>query len=325
MELFLKQLLIKEYNIEVTGIKGFKQLWLVNSRENSFIVKPYKSIKMINSLYALNTCMIKKGFANFPLIQLNRNKLPFIQFSEQFYVVISYIDGDTANFKKHEDIKKVINVLANFHHSGAFFREHLNLNYYSPIYYRLENRLNTFRGLFKSLLIKKTRTSLDEKIIKVGKDIIPYSVEALSQINREEINNAYQEAYENKFVAHRDVASHNFIVNKRGWLIDFDIAGIEPQFFDLWQLLNRIMLEVDWNIDQFQMIEETYYQNKRLRDYERRLIRQLSLFPNDIIRESLGAYLYPQKFNQDNTIRILDNFIYNYDTYQVFRKKVGKV
>lgn len=325
MELFLKQLLKNDYNIEAIHIKSYKELWLVNSRKSSFIVKPYKSTKLINSLYILNTFMLNKGFTKFPLIHLNKKNLPYFQINEQYYIVMSYISGDTANFKKLEDIKKVINVLANFHHSCAFFRENLNLNYYSPIYYRLENRLITFKRLSESLLIKKDRTSLDKKIIEVGKEIIPYGEEALNLINREKIDGFYQEAYENKFVAHRDVASHNFIVNKRGWLIDFDLAGIEPQFLDLWQLLNRVMLEVGWNIDRFQMIEEMYYQSKKLRGYERVLIRQLSVFPNDIIRESLGAYLYPHKFNQGDTIRILDNFINNIDAYKTFRKKVGKV
>jgi len=325
MEIFLINRLKNDYNIEVINIRRFKRLWQVDSNKHSFIIKPIKATRTINSLYTLNICMIKKGFKNFPLLILNNSNLPYFKISNKYYVVMPYIDGESANFKKIEDLQKVINVLAEFHHSSAFFREHLNLNYYSPLYYRLENRLFTFKRLVDSLLMKKDKTSLDKKIIELGKEMITYSSEALNLINRDIINNCYQEAYDNKFIAHRDVASHNFIVNEQGWLIDFDITGIEPQFLDLWQLVNRAMLENDWDLDRFQMIEEMYYQNKKLRYYEKKLIRQLSLFPNDIIRESLGAYLYPHKFNQSNTIRILDNFINNFATYQTFRKKICKV
>lgn len=325
MEELLKQILKSDYNIEVSNVKRYKKLWQVTSINKSYIIKPFKALRAIDSVYALNICMQKKGFKNFPLLLLTKGNQPYFNINDQYYVVMPYIEGRLANFKRIEDLQKVVNVLALFHHSGAFFSEQLNLNYYSPIHYRLENRLFAFKGLFNSLLIKKDKTLLDKKIIELGKDILTYSAEALNLINREIINNCYQEAYDNKFIAHRDVASHNFIVNSQGWLIDFDITGIEPQFLDLWQLLNRVMLEVDWSIDRFQMIEEMYFQNKRLRDYERSLIRKLSLFPNDIIRESIGAYLYPHKFNQSYTIRILDNFIYNFDAYQTFRKKIGKV
>lgn len=325
MEVILKQQLYNNYNIEATKIKSYKRLWQVYSDKSRYIIKPFKKTKLIYSLYTLNICMVKKGFKNFPLIHLSNRSLPYFKINGIYYAVMSYIDGETADFSRIEDLRKVIDVLTDFHHSCAFYKEQLKLSCYSSIYYRLENRLLKFKGLFNSILIKGSRTTLETKIIKLGEELITYSEEALSLIDRGKINGSYQEAYDNQFVAHRDVASHNFIVNKQGWLIDFDIAGIEPQFLDLWQLLNRIMLEVDWNIDKFQMIEEMYYQNKRLRDYEKRLIRQLSLFPNDIIREILGTYLYPYKFNQDNTIRILDNFIYNYDAYLAFRKKVGKV
>lgn len=321
----LKELIRDEYNIEVADLKSFKRLWRIATTQNTFIVKPFISIEQITPLYKLSINMVKKGFKNFPLLHLSNSGLPYFQANGKYYIVMSYIDGESADFSQNEDLQKVIDVLADFHHSCAYYKKQLKLPYYNPIYYRLENRLFTFKRLFNTLHAKKIKTTLDAKIIRLGEAVIAYSTEALNLINKEEINGAYQEAYDNQFLAHRDVASHNFIVNKRGWLIDFDLAGIEPQFLDLWQLLNRIMLEVGWEIDQFQMVEGMYYQNKRLRDYERRIIRQLSLFPNDIIRESLGAYLHPQKFNQDNTVRILDNFINNYDAYQVFRKKISKV
>lgn len=328
METTLKELINNEYNIEVANIKSLKtprRLWRVDSIKNSFIVKPFISIEQIDSLYELNINMIRKGFKNFPLFHLSNSGLPHFRANGQYYVLMSYIDGEPADFSRIEDKQKLIAVLANFHHSCAYYKKQLNLNHYSPIYYRLENRLFTFKNLFNSLQVKSLKTTLDAKIIRLGEAIITYSEEALMLLNREEINSFYQEAYDNQFIAHRDVASHNFIINKQGWLIDFDIAGVEPQFLDLWQLLNRIMLDVDWDLEQFQMIEEMYNQNKRLRDSERTLIRQLSLFPNDIIRESVGAFLYPHKFGKDNLNRILDDFIYNFDSYQAFRKSIGKV
>ena len=152
--------------------------------------------------------------------------------------------------------------------------------------------------------------------------MIYFAEKALDQIDFQLLNRLEEEAKQNRIVSHRDVANHNFLINKNVWLIDFDLSSFEPQILDLWQFINRVMLEQKWDIHIFENIKDIYIENRKLRDNEKLLIHQLSLFPNEFLREAIGPFLHPKKYNKKNAFYVVNNFLENYEKYLYFQKNI---
>lgn len=312
-----------EYGIEVTNIQPYKNVWKADTSTNSYIIKSYRSPELINWIYVYYYNLRNNGFTYFPMLQLTKKNLPYFSAFNQFFTMAPFITGVSSHFTKSKDIENVIYTLSNFHHHSRLYElDTAKLPQSIPVYSKLENRLSKFTGLYDQILMKTRKDELDQKISRLGEIIISQGTNALALLDKELIKRFIQEANDYKLISHRDLASHNFIINNRAWLIDFDLAVIEPNFLDLWQILNRIVVANRWNLDVYYQTEELYLKNKKLRSDERILIRQLSKFPNDIIRECLGAYYNPKKFNQKNIIKYLDSFIENIDDFHFYQKNI---
>ncbi|GBF10015.1 phosphotransferase [Tepidibacillus sp. HK-1] len=326
MEEWLSQELINNYGIEPTQIKSFYHLWQVESNQGTWIIKAYpKQAILIHWLYDMTQALKRKGFAHFSQIVANRYQIPWFGTFEHPFMVMEYVEGRHADYHCLEDLSLVLNVLAEFHHHGSWIQTKAQPKKRSTIQEKWMDRLNEFKQLYQNLLFKTNLDPFEQQIITLGPDMIHFAERALETLDGQWINRLQQEAIDNRMLAHRDVASHNFLIGEKTSMIDFDLAGYEVQILDVWQLFNRAMVEWKWDLNIFQQMEEQYQQNHKLRDQEKKLIHQLSLYPNEFFRESLGVYKRPEKYRRKNVSKMMNHYMEEWDRFTQYQKEIVRI
>ncbi|OEF98029.1 hypothetical protein BHF71_03135 [Vulcanibacillus modesticaldus] len=324
-ELFQEKI-FKNYGILPNKITRFNHLLRVTSREGEWVIKGYKKpVSNIMWINYLSQELKKKGFKRISMILLTNNGLPWFNIGEQLFILMPCIKGKMANYTMETDLEKVIEVLAGFHHHGGWIGDDYFPNIYKPIYLKYLERLGRFQELYQHLINKVKKDQLDRQILVLAPTIIKLAKNSLQAIDLKQLNHLYQEAIDNHLVVHRDVASHNFIIGEQSWIIDFDLSSYEPQFLDLLQLINRVIVDWNWDLEMFVKLENTYHSYRKIRNEEKKLIRQLSLFPNDFFRESLGAYLYPNRYKKKNVLKIINKYNENLEAYLFFQKNLKDI
>ncbi|MFV9510898.1 phosphotransferase [Tepidibacillus sp. LV47] len=325
MEEWISRSLAKEYGIEAKRIERFRHLWKVHSKNGVYVVKSFpNAVSLVYWQTYLFDELRKKGFFQFSPILRSKYGSPWFGAKSYPFVVMPYLDGKTAHFSKFDHLKKVIGVLASFHHHAAWIGEEVKPKYREIRTFRLFRRLQEFGDLYQKLMAKKERDALDEEILMIGQEMLSFGKEAFQKIDQYKINRINQEAIDYRFVAHRDVANHNFLLGEKVWMIDFDLSGYETHVMDVWQLINRVMVEWNWDLDIFLKVERTYNDYRKLSDDERMILRQFSLYPNEFFRECLGAYYRPDKYKREHVLPYIQRFRQKFDAYDSFRKRILK-
>jgi len=315
----------KEYGMEVERVERFRHLWKVYSAGDIYVVKPYPNeVRLIEWQSYLFYQLRKKGFSQLNHFLMNQRGTTWFGDKRYPFVVMPYLEGKIASYRNHEDIEKVIHLLSRFHHHGAWIDDKVIPK---PRLIRTErhiHRLQEFKQLYQILQQKRDPDLLDQEILSIGMEMIQMGEKAIYSMDMEKMNRLYQDAIEYRMVAHRDVANHNFLLGKKDWMIDFDLSGYEAQILDLWQIINRIMVDWSWDLNLYAQIENKYHQIRKLSDTERIVLRQLSLYPNEFFRESLGAYYRPDKYKKSYVLPYIQRFHKGMESYLLFQREVLK-
>ncbi len=325
MEHYFIAVLKDRYGIDVNKIERYKSLYRISSLQGEWIAKAYDSNEQITRQADMFDELKKKGFNKFPDIIKDKDGLSGFYIDKYCYMLMPYIEGNTAKYSNNKDIELVVKVLSSLHHAGGWLNDKIMLPTNKPIQDKFKNRLDLFKGIYNRLQYKKEKDIFENQIVIVGNELIKIAERALTNLDIVQLQHLRMEAFENKMVCHQDIASHNFIIdNNKSWIIDFDIAGYESQILDLHQLVNRIMIDKKWSIEQFIKIEEFYQFYRGIRSSEKKILRALSQFPNDFFREVVGAYYFPDKYKRRNILEVINRFVDNKDLYYYYLYNINK-
>src|SRR5699024_1630134 len=114
--------------------------------------------------------------------------------------------------------------------------------------------------------------------------------------NRSPLGEEYERALEARVVAHRDLASHNFLVGEKTYLIDYDTAIYDTPLVDLVQMIDRTMDQQKWNFDCFYQMMGQYQLSYPLTEQQCALVYLLLRYPDNLMREIIGLYEGNQRF-----------------------------
>ncbi len=128
-------------------------------------------------------------------------------------------------------------------------------------------------------------------------------------------------------MAHRDLASHNILIDESGksWLIDFETAEYDAQIGDLWQLLSRSLSEQDWDPTVLRETVAAYEKNRPLVPAERMILSVLLGFPNEFFREVLGLTLEKKGYTKEKTLPYLQKIARALPQWQEFSPGLGRL
>lgn len=203
------------------------------------------------------------------------NGRKIISRNNYYWTITPFIKGEKLNYNLAADRLEAVKALKEFHHSAKNIHIH-NGSTGDYMFTKWYQRL---------LLFKKTVSIFKEYGFEnLYKDIVQTTVILLRLMTQFPLKSYEMAAKRQGMWTHGDVASHNFLRNRRTNVIDFDLLQCTAQLYDYIQLGQRFLPYVNWDPDK--LLEYKMVGEKEVKAW----IYAICI-PTDVMREWLH-YLY---------------------------------
>lgn len=289
----LLQTLARAYRCQIYGVKPKRNVYQVRTNRGVWIVKGYKEREKAYWVTQLAGILHDQGFFRTVHYVAAQDGMQVIPFGQRYYTVMKAIDGQEANYGNLYDVKKAATSLAQFHQAAQgipfMFEDQRGT---PPIFEKWESRRNHFEQISRKINFRGPENRLEQLILQLSKEIKRDASESLEQMRELPFDEEIYQAYTHGTLAHRDVASHNFLVTGRGncYLIDLDTVHSDIQLVDLAQFMSRMLLMQGYQMNSFIDAIHAYTRVKRLSDTQIKMIITMLHYPDNVLREVTGVY-----------------------------------
>lgn len=262
----------------VRRIKPYRNNWCIETDFMWWIAKPFYGLKA-NWLKQVDLELRERGF---------RSMLPMITDGRE-WILTPFIQGKTCNYKNTNEVIRMVHTLAFFHRVGRQLRTPPPPGAAFLLTDRLQRRLQKFYQLIMQAdQIENKR--LRSLLTKEGTDFYLDGIEAWEQLAQLPFQEWVEYERNQHMLAHRDLASHNWMMDQAGrlWLIDFETADYDAQIGDLWQMTMRVLAANQFPDQGLKTILQAYEAVRPLEKVEKEIFVHLFLFPNEFFREMIG-------------------------------------
>lgn len=291
MQVQLLQMVQQHWRCQVLSTRSRRKALMLETDKGSFFVKSYASQNKADWVVSLSRQLVQKGFTETLEYYDSRDGQSVVPFNGRYFVAIKPIKGRDAQYDNLYDILQTTRCLGEFHrHAKGISGGPLPKSDTIPIIDKWENRLERFKMIVQKLKKSRTLRPLDKKILRFSPYVIQEAQTALDLASRSPVIDEYHHSLEQQSVAHRDLASHNFLIGRETHLIDYDTAMYDTQLVDLIQMVNRTLDQQRWTIDFFYQMMEQYQLSASLTEQQLALVYLLLRYPDNFMREVIGLY-----------------------------------
>jgi CotS family spore coat protein len=282
----------------VDNIQAYRNHWLIQTKDRKWIVKKIKYPTRLRWLLDIDKELRYRGFISMPQVQSDRKE----------WLLTSFIKGKVGRYTNIDEVVKMIRVLAHFHYVGRGLITPPDGAAYL-LYHRLYERLFQYYQILKNA--DQVEGELGKLLKNHGKDFFLEGIKTWEKLRWYPFTKLNLEEWWMQYLTHRDLASHNWIIDQKGkpWLIDFDAADYDCQLADVWQMSSRILTQNSWSDQWSYPILSAYEEVRPLSDLEKKLIYLLLSFPNEFFREVIGLVKKKQGYTFRSSLSYLKKIV----------------
>jgi Ser/Thr protein kinase RdoA (MazF antagonist) len=277
----------------VLDIVPFRKNWLVKTAKGRFVAKRMH-IDQLRWWMRVDRELRIRGFRNMPPVR-----------SGNGWLVTPYLQGKSGKYSEIGTVSRMVETLARFHILGRGLIAPPMDGAAFLLHQRVHDRLARFyRALGRA---KSLGNEVGAFLAKAGPDFYRDGVQAWEELSRLPLRQLAESERFAHALAHRDLASHNWIVGEDGrlWLIDFETADYDAQIGDVWQMMSRILEENNWSELWMDMVFPAYEGVRPVSPVERRILVALFSFPNEFFREAVGLVEKKKGYNPEHSLPYL--------------------
>jgi CotS family spore coat protein len=285
------ELLQRKWNFYIKSVKKRRKVFLLDTTKGPVFIKGYDSSIKADWVVSLSEQLVRKGFSNTLKYYYTSDGLAYLSANGKHYVAMKPIGGRDAQYSSITDISKTTACLADFHRHARGIEGGPILHTTScPQIDKWEDRLHRFNNIIERMKRARSLGSLDQRILRFSPYILQEAHFALDLARRSPLISEYSRALKERHIAHRDLASHNFLIGSHTYLIDYDTSVYDTQLIDLIQMLNRVLDQQAWSLDVFSKMLEIYQGKMPISEAQTALIFLLLKYPDNFMREVIGLY-----------------------------------
>ncbi|MBA4541368.1 phosphotransferase [Thermoactinomyces daqus] len=306
-----RELLERILHTEVRNITPYRRNWYIETAQMHWIAKRMHTGRL-QWWCRVDNELRQRGFqAMLPICSDGQN-----------WLLTPFIKGKSGKYSRLEDVKSMVKILAAFHQTGRELWTPPRKEAAFLLYQRVAERLARFYQVLRR--VNKVEGDLGKLLVKVGKDFYLEGLRCWEKLERLPLKEFCYQEYERRCLAHRDLASHNWLIgeDRTIWLIDFETADYDCQAGDVWQMASRMLTENDWNEDCGEMFLNAYESVRPLSWLEKKIIATLFQFPNDFFREVVGLAEKKRNFYTQHSLPYLVKIIEHRDKWKEFCKGI---
>ncbi len=284
----------KAFRCQISGVKSLRNVYLIRTSRGMWVVKGYKDQQKAEWVTQLAQVLQDNGFYHTVQYVSYADGQYVFPHQNKFYTVMKAIDGREANNADLHDVKRSATTLARFHLAAQGFPTLVTNDSFKPsIIDKWEGRLAQFMQISAKISKRGPNNRLEQIIQAMAKEAERDATKVVEQLYKLPLVSETEQALRYGTLAHRDVASHNFMITPGGscYLIDLDTVDCDMQILDVVQLMSRMMLLQGYKFDSFMQAIEAYTKVNSLSDTQIWMIFQMLRFPDNLMREVTGLYM----------------------------------
>lgn len=284
----------KAFRCQIHAVKPKRNVNLLKTDRGFWIIKSYKQLEKAVWVTQLSDALRERGFLHTVQYVPDVGGAKIFADEDRYYTIMKMIDGREADNSSLFDVKKTAETLARFHAAAQGFpvSQKYAFEGKSALLDKWEARLEHFERITWGIEQNGPQSKLEQVILQMADSIIADGQEMLQSAYKLPLTPELFSAMERGTLAHRDVASHNFLVTPRNscYLIDLDTVGHDLQLVDLVQLMSRMLFLQEYRMGSFIEAMEAYSKVNYLSDTQIWMVHQLLRYPDNILREVTGLY-----------------------------------
>ena len=284
-------IILAQYDINVTNIrnecnKGKKAVWWIKTPHGDKILKKHScSAKTLEFILAAVE-HLGNNKVNLPKIIKTKQNTKYIKGVDCCYVLSEAIPGVTPNEDKPQELKIVVEQLANFHSASKNFlppsdckiRTHLGLQREE-----FENQMNKCKDFYDTEFSKPTHSEFGTIILNA----FPYFYKRMQLAIAENENSGYSKWVETEknlnSLCHQDFTAGNLILTKSKeiFVLDIDSIAIDLPIRDIRKFLNKVMKRKGtWDLSLTKQMLQWYNNIHPLDSYKWQVLKPTITFPH---------------------------------------------
>jgi CotS family spore coat protein len=293
----------KIFNCRVIHLKSKRTVWLCDTDRGGWVIKGYNDFQKAAWVTHLSHTLHQRGFHDtvryIPTIQ----NVPVFKWKDSYMTAMERLPGREGSYFHKNDIIHSLKKLAEFHLHSIYIPGGPFPEAGVPLISKWEKRYKSFYDIYQQIQnghIQQNR--LTHLIQNNAPSILQEAMYTLNIARKSAIAAEYTNSLYQHHVAHKDVASHNFLLSAaRQTIIDLDTAHYDTPLTDIIQLISRALILQEWNLSVFTEAIEAYRQIRPLSDEQVALIFLLLRFPDNFMREVTGVF-EKRKSYQENQV-----------------------
>jgi spore coat-associated protein S len=284
-------LILSQYDITVTNIrnecnKGKKAVWWIKTLNGDKILKKHScSAKTLEFILAAVE-HLGNNKVKLPKIIKTKQNTKYIKGIDCCYVLSDAIPGVTPNEDKPQELRLVVEQLANFHSASKNFvppndckiRTHLGLQREE-----FENQMNKSKGFYDMELSKPTHSEFGTIILRA----FPYFYKRMQLAIAENEKSGYNKWVETdknlNCLCHQDFTAGNLILTKSKeiFVLDIDSIAIDLPIRDIRKFLNKVMKRHGtWDLSLTKQMLQWYHNINPLEPWKWAVLKPTITFPH---------------------------------------------
>lgn len=299
---------LSEDFFEILGLKVYdiiplRKVFILFTDKGKMILKSTNSSKervdFINK-----TLNIIKEKDKYILQYCNNSKGEIItEWKGKSYVLLDMIDGREANFTNPVEVEWCTKSLANFHEASKgiidnFTLEEVQLNSSKNLIYEFLNDLCLITEAERVIGKFSYKNDFDflflENISKAKNDLN----RSINLLTESSYNDLYLDI-KNRVICHLDLAHHNFIIDDKVNIIDFDYCKIDIRVMDIYNFIVKVIKNYAYDKDIVKKIIQDYSEISKISDKEKQIIFALLNYPRDFINIVKDYYLKQKSWDEE--------------------------
>ncbi|MFX0548328.1 CotS family spore coat protein [Hathewaya histolytica] len=250
----IKNLVEKNYNLEVCNIEKIKNVYKIQADNKFYALKVIKyEFSHFIYIYKAMKHLQSNGYDRIPEFIPTKDGMDYISFLGKYAYLNPWLDARESNYDNFVDMYLATSNLAKLHLSSQGFSVNKNmkprigwLRWIKTFSTRKDEILD-----FKRRISEKSNKSLfDMEYLSIMERELKRCEKSITKLQRSSYEKLMRQEIKNNGFCHHDYANHNVLINKENnvYLIDFDYCILDTHLHDLCSLLIRRMKDGKWSI-----------------------------------------------------------------------------
>lgn len=277
--------LIAQYDLGVKKVQYNRSNYYLETSKGQYVLRKVNIPReQIAFEYEVNKELIDKGFKNLEKLYLTKKQSPYALQQDRIYVLQSYRQVEEIDFREENDLKQVINVLANFHRVAKDIyvpeRKIENVSIKNVYEYFQKRTLETKKMKDKMVGISQ-KSKFERMFVEGYKDYQELEHIALKLMNEEISNGLIQQAKMGLTIVHNEYTYHALGKTKEGQYIinHLDACSYNIQLLDVANVLIKVMQKNNWDIELLDKLIKGYRSVNPLKEDEYKALKAMLIFP----------------------------------------------